>query len=328
MGEPLLDIRGLTTAFETRDGLLRAVDNLGLKVEKGQTVGLVGESGCGKSMLAYSIIRLVPPPGRVVQGEVIWKGRDLHRLPENELRKVRGREIALIFQEPSAALNPVLSIGEQVSEPLRIHLGMGRRQARDQAAELLRAVRIPDPESRLADYPHQMSGGMKQRVRIAMAIACSPDLLIADEPTTALDVTVQAQILDLLSRLKDEYDLSILLISHDLGVVAQNADRLAVMYAGRIVEEASVRAIFEKPEHPYTEGLLRSIPRPGAAGAVKRLQTIEGTVPDLASLPTGCAFHPRCPHRFEPCDTEAPSLSEVEPGHSAACHLHSQGSKA
>ena len=326
MSEPLLDIRGLTTAFETRDGQLRAVDHLGLKVEKGQTVGLVGESGCGKSMLAYSILRLVPPPGRVVEGEVIWKGRDLHKLPENKLRKVRGREIALIFQEPSAALNPVLSIGEQVSEPLRIHLGMGRKQARQKAAELLRAVRIPDPESRLADYPHQMSGGMKQRVLIAMAIACSPDLLIADEPTTALDVTVQAQILDLLSRLKDEYDLSLILISHDLGVVAQNADRIAVMYAGRIVEESSVRAVFENPKHPYTQGLLRSIPRPGSGS--KRLQAIEGTVPDLASLPAGCAFHPRCPHRFEPCDVETPSLSEVEPGHSAACHLHSQGSKA
>jgi oligopeptide/dipeptide ABC transporter ATP-binding protein len=326
MSEPLLHIRGLTTAFETRDGQLRAVDHLGLEVEKGQTVGLVGESGCGKSMLAYSILRLVPPPGRVVEGEVIWKGRDLHQLPENELRKVRGREIALIFQEPSAALNPVLSIGEQVSEPLRIHLGMGRREAREKAAELLRAVRIPDPESRLADYPHQMSGGMKQRVLIAMAIACSPDLLIADEPTTALDVTVQAQILDLLSRLKDEYDLSLILISHDLGVVAQNADRLAVMYAGRIVEEASVRAIFENPKHPYTEGLLRSIPRPG--GGAKRLQAIEGTVPDLASLPAGCAFHPRCPHRFEPCDVQAPSLLEVEPGHAAACYLHTKGSKA
>jgi oligopeptide/dipeptide ABC transporter ATP-binding protein len=326
MSEPLLQIHGLTTAFETRDGQLRAVDHLGLKVEKGETVGLVGESGCGKSMLAYSILRLVPPPGRVVEGEVIWKGRDLHKLPENELRKVRGREIALIFQEPSAALNPVLSIGEQVSEPLRIHLGLGRREAREKAAELLRAVRIPDPESRLADYPHQMSGGMKQRVLIAMAIACSPDLLIADEPTTALDVTVQAQILDLLSRLKDEYDLSLILISHDLGVVAQNADRLAVMYAGRIVEEAPVRAIFENPKHPYTEGLLRSIPRPGAG--TKRLHAIEGTVPDLASLPAGCAFHPRCPHRFEPCDGQAPSLSEVEPGHTAACHLHTQESKA
>jgi oligopeptide/dipeptide ABC transporter ATP-binding protein len=326
MSEPLLEIRGLTTAFETRDGQLRAVDNLGLKVEKGQTVGLVGESGCGKSMLAYSILRLVPPPGRVVEGEVLWKGRDLHQLPENELRKVRGREIALIFQEPSAALNPVLSIGEQVTEPLRIHLGMNRKQARDKATQLLRAVRIPDPESRLSDYPHQMSGGMKQRVLIAMAIACSPDLLIADEPTTALDVTVQAQILDLLSRLKDEYELSLILISHDLGVVAQNVDRLAVMYAGRIVEEASVRAIFEYPKHPYTEGLLRSIPRPGAG--TKRLQAIEGTVPDLASLPAGCAFHPRCPHRFEPCNDTTPELMEVEPGHTAACHLHSKGTKA
>jgi oligopeptide/dipeptide ABC transporter ATP-binding protein len=322
-GDVLLEIRGLTTEFETRDGRFRAVDDLHLKVERGQTVGLVGESGCGKSMLAYSILRLVPPPGRVVTGEVMWKGRDLHRLGENDLRKVRGREIALIFQEPSAALNPVLSIGDHVSEPLRIHLKLGRKEAKEKAAELLRAVRIPDPSRRLADYPHQMSGGMKQRVLIAMAIACSPDLLIADEPTTALDVTVQAQILDLLSRLKEEYHLSLLLISHDLGVVAQNVDRLAVMYAGRIVEQADVRSIFEEPKHPYTEGLLRSIPRSGASGDErKRLEAIEGTVPNLANLPPGCAFSPRCPDRFEPCDRQPPSLMEVASGHLAACFKH------
>jgi oligopeptide/dipeptide ABC transporter ATP-binding protein len=255
----------------------------------------------------------------------LWKGRDLHRLAENELRKVRGREIALIFQEPSAALNPVLSIGDQVSEPLRIHLKMGRKEAKEKAAELLRAVRIPDPSRRLADYPHQMSGGMKQRVLIAIAIACSPDLLIADEPTTALDVTVQAQILDLLSRLKEEYHLSLILISHDLGVVAQNVDRLAVMYAGRIVEQADVRAIFEEPKHPYTEGLLRSIPRSGASGEKrKRLEAIEGTVPNLANLPPGCAFSPRCPDRFEACNSKPPSLLEVAGGHQAACFKHSE----
>jgi oligopeptide/dipeptide ABC transporter ATP-binding protein len=326
-GEALLEIRGLTTEFEIRDGRFRAVEDLHLKVERGQTVGLVGESGCGKSMLAYSILRLVPPPGRVVTGEVIWKGRDLHRLGENDLRKVRGREIALIFQEPSAALNPVLSIGDQVSEPLRIHLKMGRKEAKEKAAELLRAVRIPDPSRRLADYPHQMSGGMKQRVLIAMAIACSPDLLIADEPTTALDVTVQAQILELLSRLRKEYNLSLLLISHDLGVVAQNVDRLAVMYAGRIVEEADVRSIFEEPKHPYTEGLLRSIPRSGTSGDErKRLEAIEGTVPNLADLPPGCAFSPRCPDRFDLCDKHSPSLDEVTSGHLAACFKHSGGS--
>jgi oligopeptide/dipeptide ABC transporter ATP-binding protein len=323
-GDVLLEIRGLTTEFETRAGRFRAVDDLHLKVERGQTVGLVGESGCGKSMLAYSILRLVPPPGRVVTGEVMWKGRDLHRLGEDDLRKVRGREIALIFQEPSAALNPVLSIGDQVSEPLRIHLKMGRKEAKEKASELLRAVRIPDPSRRLADYPHQMSGGMKQRVLIAMAIACSPDLLIADEPTTALDVTVQAQILDLLSRLKEEYRLSLLLISHDLGVVAQSVDRLAVMYAGRIVEQADVRSIFEEPKHPYTEGLLRSIPRSGASGDERtRLEAIEGTVPDLANLPPGCAFSPRCPDRFEPCDRQPPSLMGVTSGHLAACFKHS-----
>jgi len=298
-----------------------------LTVERGQTVGLVGESGCGKSMLAYSLLRLVPPPGRVVSGEIFWKGRDLLGLSEDELRRIRGREIALVFQEPSAALNPVLSIGEQVAEPLRIHLRMGRRAALEKAGELLHAVRIPDPIQRLRDYPHQMSGGMKQRVLIAMAIACSPDLLIADEPTTALDVTVQAQILELVARLKEEYRLSLVLISHDLGVVAQNTDRLAVMYAGRIVEEATVRSIFREPKHPYTEGLLRSLPRPvGGAWAKRRLEAIEGTVPNLADLPTGCSFSPRCPHRFEPCDSEAPSLeplSDEAPQHHVACYRHS-----
>jgi peptide/nickel transport system ATP-binding protein len=324
-GDVLLDIRGLSTEFQTRDGRFRAVDDLDLKVERGETVGLVGESGCGKSMLAYSVLRLVPPPGRVIAGEVMWKGRDLQRLQENELRKVRGREIALIFQEPSAALNPVLSIGDQVSEPLRIHLKMGRKEARDKAEELLRAVRIPDPSRRLADYPHQMSGGMKQRVLIAMAIACSPDLLIADEPTTALDVTVQAQILDLLSRLKEEYHLSLLLISHDLGVVAQNVDRLAVMYAGRIVEQAEVESTFEEPKHPYTVGLLRSIPRSGASSKKRpRLEAVEGTVPNLAQLPPGCAFGPRCPDRFEPCDKNAPALLEVASEHLAACFKYSE----
>jgi oligopeptide/dipeptide ABC transporter ATP-binding protein len=319
-GEVLLDIRGLSTEFVTRGGRFLVVDNLDLQVKRGQTVGLVGESGCGKSMLAYSVLRLVPPPGRVASGVVLWKGRNLHRLSEDDLRKVRGREIALIFQEPSAALNPVLSIGDQVSEPLRIHLKMRRKEASEKAAELLRAVRIPDPSRRLADYPHQMSGGMKQRVLIATAIACSPDLLIADEPTSALDVTVQAQILDLLSRLKDEYHLSLILISHDLGVVAQSVDRLAVMYAGRIVEQAKVRAIFEEPKHPYTVGLLRSIPHSGASDQErKRLEAIEGTVPNLANLPSGCAFSPRCPDRFEPCELESPSLTEVAGGHLTAC---------
>jgi len=328
MSEHLLQIRGLTTELETRDGRLRAVDNVDLTVERGQTVGLVGESGCGKSMLAYSILRLVPPPGRVTAGEVFWKGHDLHRQTEDELRKVRGREIALIFQEPSAALNPVLTIGDHVAEPLRIHLRMGRKEAHERAAELLKAVLIPDPTKRLADYPHQMSGGMKQRVLIAMAIACSPDLLIADEPTTALDVTVQAQILELLSRLKEEYNLSLLLISHDLGVVAQNVDHLAVMYAGRIVEQAPVAAIFNDTKHPYTEGLLRSIPRPGVNGEGKRrLEAIEGTVPNLAELPPGCAFHPRCPYRFEPCDTVTPTLKEVVPSHFASCHKYSEAAE-
>jgi oligopeptide/dipeptide ABC transporter ATP-binding protein len=326
LGELLLDVRGLTTRFDTREGPLLAVNGVSLGVGRGETVGLVGESGCGKSMLAYSVLRLVPPPGRLVGGEILWKGRDLMRLPEDELRRVRGKEIALVFQEPSAALNPVLSIGEQVAEPLRIHLRMGRREAMERAGELLHAVRIPDPTDRLHDYPHQMSGGMKQRVLIAVAIACAPDLLIADEPTTALDVTVQAQILDLLTRLKEEYHLSLILISHDLGVVAQATDRLAVMYAGRIVEEAPVRSIFQEPKHPYTEGLLRSIPRPGPdTWNKRRLEAIEGTVPNLAALPPGCSFSPRCPYRFEPCHSETPRLEPLSlttGGHRVACFRH------
>jgi peptide/nickel transport system ATP-binding protein len=316
----LLDIRGLTTLFDTGDRELRAVNGVHLSLEAGETLGLVGESGCGKSMLASSILRLVPPPGRIASGEIRWKGRDLVPLSESEMRRVRGREIGLVFQEPAAALNPVMTVGDQVAEPLRVHLGLSRREAKKRVVELFQAVRIADPERRVGDYPHEMSGGMKQRVLIAAAIACSPDLLIADEPTTALDVTVQAQVLELLRRLKEEYRLAMLLISHDLGVVAENADRVAVMYAGRIVEEAPVRSIFKNPGHPYTAGLLRSLPRRSGNGRA-RLEAIDGTVPDLARLPQGCAFAPRCPLRFEPCDS-VPPLVEVAPGHRAACYRH------
>lgn len=323
LGEPLLDIRGLTTLFDTREGELAAVNGVHLRVDAGETLGLVGESGCGKSMLASSILRLVPPPGRIGSGEIRWKGRDLLRLSEPEMRRVRGREIGLVFQEPGAALNPVMTVGEQVAEPLRVHLRLSRAEARRKVVELFRAVRIADPERRIRDYPHEMSGGMKQRVLIAAAIACSPDLLIADEPTTALDVTVQAQVLELLRQLKQEYRLAMLLISHDLGVVAENTDRVAVMYAGRIVEEAPVRTIFKDPKHPYTVGLLRSIPRPRGNGQGRaRLEAIEGTVPDLTRLPPGCAFAPRCPLRFEPCSEAVPPLTEVAPGQRAACYKH------
>jgi oligopeptide/dipeptide ABC transporter ATP-binding protein len=319
----LLDVRGLTTVFDTGDGPLAAVNQVDLRIHPGETLGLVGESGCGKTMLAYSLLRLVPPPGRIAGGQVVFKGRDLLGLSDQEIRRVRGREIGLVFQEPGAALNPVMRVGDQVAEPLRVHLRLSRSEARARVVELLRNVSIADPERRIRDYPHEMSGGMKQRVLIAAAIACSPDLLIADEPTTALDVTVQAQVLRLLARLKEDYRLAMLLVSHDLGVVAENADRVAVMYAGRIVEEAPVGAIFRDPKHPYTRALLRSIPRPrGNREGSVRLSAIEGSVPNLARLPSGCAFASRCPVRFEPCTGDVPLLTEVAPEHRAACYLH------
>ena len=337
MNETLLQVRGLSVQFDTATGPIRAVEDLHLNIARGQTLGLVGESGCGKSTLAYALLRLVPPPGRIVEGEILWKGKDLLKLPEKEIRRVRGKEIALIFQEPAAALNPVLTVGDQVAEPLRVHQGMSRRDALEKAVELFRAVHIPDAESRVQDYPHQMSGGMKQRVLIAMAIACSPDLLVADEPTTALDVTIQAQILDLLDQLKEQFRLAVLLVSHDLGVVAQNADRVAVMYAGRIVEEAPVKSLFKDPKHPYTSGLLRSLPRGsatsrmgagGTGGTRRRLEAIQGTVPDLAELPPGCAFAPRCPLEFELCRSAVPPLTEVASEHLAACYKHQEVTNA
>ena len=325
MNEALLEVLGLSARFDTPaepQRPVRALEDVHLKIAPGETLGLVGESGCGKSTLAYSLLRLVPPPGRIVKGEILWKGQDLLRVSEEAIRHVRGREIALIFQDPSAALNPVLTIGTHVAEPLRIHRGTGRQEAWEKAVELLGAVGIPDPAVRARDYPHQMSGGMKQRVSIAMAIACSPDLLIADEPTSALDVTVQAQILELLERLKEELHLAILLVSHDLGVVAQHADRVAVMYAGRIVEEAPVDSIFHDPKHPYTTGLLRSLP--GAAGSTgrKKLEGIHGTVPDLAALTPGCAFAPRCALVFDACRRVVPPLLTVSPGHLTACYVY------
>ena len=332
MNETLLEVRDLSVQFDTATGPIRPVDGVHLNIARRETVGLVGESGCGKSTLAYALLRLVPPPGSIVGGEILWKGNDLLRLPDKEIRRVRGREIALIFQEPSAALNPVLTVGDQVAEPLRVHQDMSRRDALAKAVELFRAVRIPDAETRVDDYPYQMSGGMKQRVLIAMAIACAPDLLVADEPTTALDVTIQAQILELLEQLKEQFQLAILLVSHDLGVVAQNADRVAVMYAGRIVEEAPIDSLFKDPKHPYTSGLLRSLPRSGTSrigtggtGRVReRLEAIQGTVPDLAELPPGCAFAPRCPLEFDLCGSAVPPLTKIESEHLAACYKHQE----
>jgi peptide/nickel transport system ATP-binding protein len=319
--DSLLKVENLTTVFDVAGQRVMAVDDVSFEVRRGETLGLVGESGSGKSVAAFSVINLVPPPGRVVAGRVWFEGRNLLTLPPHEMRAVRGAGIGFVFQEPSAALNPVMRVGAQIAEALIVHGLASRRDARARAIDLLQAVRIPDPEMRVDDYPHQLSGGMRQRVMIAAALACRPPLVIADEPTTALDVTVQAQTLDLLRRLKHEFDVSLLLITHDLGVIAETADRVAVMYAGRIVEEGPVRDLFERPLHPYTQGLLRSIPG-AVASAQSRLHAIDGVVPSLANLPSGCAFAPRCPHRMDVCTTAMPAIIEIEPGHFGRCYLH------
>jgi oligopeptide/dipeptide ABC transporter ATP-binding protein len=288
-------------------------------IRKGETLGLVGESGSGKSVTAFSLLRLVQPPGRVAGGQVIFQGRDLLTLPEKDMCAVRGAGIGLVFQEPMAALNPVMRVGRQIGESLVVHGLATTRQARDRAIDLLRAVKIVDPEKRVDDYPHQLSGGMRQRVMLAVALACKPPLVIADEPTTALDATLQAEILDLLESMREAFGLSLLLITHDLGIVARVADRAAVMYAGRIVETGPAGEVLASPRHPYTRGLLASLP--GSAPGT-RLQAIPGAVPDLAALPPGCAFAPRCPDRFAPCEASRPDAFTVSPGHAARCFLH------
>jgi oligopeptide/dipeptide ABC transporter ATP-binding protein len=325
--EPLLRVEHLTTVFDRAETSARkstpvpvaAVDDVSFEIHAGETLGLVGESGSGKSVMALSIMRLVQPPGRIAAGRILFKGRDLLALDEPSMRAVRGAEISLIFQEPMTALNPVFRVGDQIAEALRVHGRASRREAREKAIELLRAVRIPDPGARVKDSPHQLSGGMRQRVLIAIAIACQPSLVIADEPTTALDVTIQAEILDLLREMKAAFHLSLLLITHDFGVIAETADRVAVMYAGRIVETGPVRDIFRHPAHPYTRGLLASMPG-GAPG--RRLRAIEGSVPMLGALPPGCAFNPRCPDRFEPCTTAPPPDYAVGTAQTAKCYLH------
>jgi len=315
----MLEVSHLTTLFDLGTGSAPAVDDVSFEIRPGETLGLVGESGSGKSITALSLMRLVQPPGRVAGGRVIFKGRDLLTLSESEMQRVRGAEMALIFQEPMTALNPVFTIGDQIGEALLVHGRTTRSGARADAVQLLEAVRIPQAAARVDDYPHQLSGGMRQRVLIAMAIACKPSLVIADEPTTALDVTIQAEILDLLKAMKDTLGLSLLLITHDLGVIAETADRVAVMYAGRIVESGPVRAILREPQHPYTRGLLASLP--GTSGG-RRLHAIEGNVPVLGAFPSGCAFHPRCPDRFEPCAATPPPDYPVGDGHTARCYLH------
>jgi oligopeptide/dipeptide ABC transporter ATP-binding protein len=315
---PLLEVKNLRTSFLTSAGVVRAVDGVSWDVRQGETVALVGESGCGKSVSALSIMRLVSQPaGRIEGGEILYKGRDLLKLSEAEMRHVRGREIAMVFQEPMTSLNPVLSVGRQLTEGLEIHLNMTPAQARARAVELLAMVGIPDPERRLAQFPHHFSGGMRQRMMIAMALACNPSLVLADEPTTALDVTIQAQILELMRDLAQRLGVAMLIITHNLGVVARYADRVNVMYAGRIIEQATAHELYANPRHPYTLGLLRSVPRLDEPRRA-RLDPIEGQPPDLTRLPPGCAFAPRCAYRAARCD-EAPRLAAVREAHTSAC---------
>jgi oligopeptide/dipeptide ABC transporter ATP-binding protein len=316
----LLDVRSLSTQFVTRNGVVQAVDDVSWDVREGETVALVGESGCGKTVSALSILRLVEAPaGRIVGGQVLFKGRDLLTLSEEEMRRVRGREIAMIFQEPMTSLNPVLTIGRQLTEGLEIHLGMSATDARRRAVELLALVGIPDPERRLAQYPHQFSGGMRQRMMIAMALACNPALILADEPTTALDVTIQAQILELMRDLSRRLGAAMLIITHNLGVVARYADRVNVMYAGKIIERGTARELYANPRHPYTLGLLRSVPRLDEPRRA-RLDPIEGQPPDLTQLPAGCAFTPRCGFRVARCAVDRPPLRAIgRDGHVSAC---------
>ena len=320
MTTPLLEIENLHTFFYTDNGVARAVDGVSFSVGVGETVGVVGESGCGKSVTALSILRLVRPPGRIEDGSVMrFDGRDLLELNEREMQHVRGNRIAMVFQEPMTALNPVFTIGDQIGEVARIHAGMSKRDAWAKAIEMLTVVGIPAPEQRAGEYPHQLSGGMRQRVVIAMALVMNPALVIADEPTTALDVTIQAQILELLADLTRRLGTSVLLITHDLGVVAENCTRVIVMYAGEVVEEATTIDLFARAHHPYTEGLLGAMPRVG--GEKDRLATIPGTVPPPTSWPKGCRFRDRCPYSWERCETEHPPLYQIGGGHTSRCHL-------
>jgi peptide/nickel transport system ATP-binding protein len=320
MAEPLLEVHDLKVSFRTEDGTVKAVDGVSLEVAAGETLGIVGESGSGKSVTMMSVMRLINDPNMRTEGEVIYKGRDLMKLTQDQIREIRGPGIAMIFQDPMTSLNPVYRVGWQISEQIRAHEKISAKAAHDRAIELLRAVGIPHAQERVDDYPHQFSGGMRQRVMIAMAVSCNPDLLIADEPTTALDVTIQAQILELIKKLRDDFGTAVVLITHDMGVVADIADRVAVMYAGRVVEQGNLRSVFYDAEHPYTWGLLGSIarldrPRP------PRLTAIKGTPPSLIHLPQGCAFGPRCPYRFDQC-TEVPRLEDrLGNGHLDACHL-------
>jgi peptide/nickel transport system ATP-binding protein len=321
--DALLDIRGLKTHFATDDGMIQSVDGVDLRIGRGETVCVVGESGCGKTVTALSVLKLIPmPPGKIVAGEIFWQGRDLVPLDAGEMSKIRSKEIAIVFQEPMTSLNPVYTVGEQIAEVVRLHEGLGRREATDKAVDMLKLVHIPNPGKRVHDYPHQFSGGMRQRVMIAMALSCNPKLLIADEPTTALDVTIQAQILEILQEMKSRLGMALMLITHAMGVVAETAQRVVVMYAGKVVEEASVGELFANPRHPYTQGLIRSIPRIDTAATHKvRLEAIAGVVPSLLRPAPGCRFAPRCRFASAICRAEQPALREVAPGHKVACVL-------
>ena len=328
MADLLLQVRGLKTHFFTDEGVIPAVDGIDFHIHRGENLGVVGESGCGKSVTARSIMRLIPqPPARIVGGKILWDGKNLLTLPPRQMKKIRGKDISMILQDPMSNLNPVFTVGEQIAEAIRLHLGYGNKDAMEKTIEMLKIVRIPSPERRVKDYPHHLSGGMRQRVMIAMALSCGPKLVIADEPTTALDVTIQAQILDLIAKLKEEMKMAVMLITHNLGVVAEAAQRVIVMYAGKIMEEAEVNLLFAHPMHPYTQGLLRSIPRLDKAGTGKRiLESIPGTVANMLHLPPGCGFAPRCDQVMTICREKEPPVVERIEGHKVKCwHAEANG---
>jgi len=321
----LLQVQELKTYFYTFEGIARAVDDVSLYLDKGETLGLVGESGCGKTVTAMSIMRLIPePPGRIAHGQILFDGTNLLELSMKHMRAIRGKRISMIFQEPMTSLNPVFTVGDQISEMFVLHQKLSKKEGWKRAVEMLRTVQIPSPEKRVHEYPHQLSGGMRQRAMIAMALSCNPEILIADEPSTALDVTIQAQIIDLMMQLRKDFDAAIMLITHDLGVIAEIAQRIVVMYAGRVVEEGQTTVIFEDPRHPYTRGLLKSIPKLGERSRYgrQRLKEIPGIVPSLYELPPGCSFYPRCPEATAMCQEKAPELTELDRGHRVRCWLY------